>query len=412
MKSDLDQLMQARELAAIIIGIDHNYSPPLDYLTGGAHVSRGLAIKKLGETPVLIIDPMEREEAAATGLPVRTIPEMGWLDMLDDANGDRVAAEIIFWGHCLKELGIDSGKIGIYGVSDMNLILELVRLMDAHYPEYDFRGELGQTLFEQAAITKSAEEIERMKSIADRTNAAMEAAWNFISGHSERDGQVVNADGEPLTIGTVKRFVRRELLDRGLEDTGMIFAQGRDGGIPHSRGQDDMVLKTGESIVFDLFPRELGGGYHHDMTRTWCIGYAPPHIQTAYDQVMSAFDIAVETFAVGKPTHLMQEAVQDYLEAQGHPTARSQPGTTNGYVHGLGHGIGLQVHEQPRINHTGKTDVFAVGNIITIEPGVYYPEREGGGFGVRVEDTCYVSDDGELISITPFRKDLVLPLQG
>ncbi|MEQ8674816.1 MAG: M24 family metallopeptidase [Aggregatilineales bacterium] len=412
MKSDLDRLMQARDLAAFVIAIDHNYSPPLDYLTDGVHISRGLAIKKQGETPVLIVDPMEREEASATGLPIRTFTDMGWLDMLESADGDRVAAEIVFWGHCLKELGVESGKIGIYGVSDLNLILELVRLMDAQYPEYAFVGEMGTTLFEEAAITKDADEIARMQSVAERTSAVMEATWQFISGHSDSDGVVVNVQGEPLTIGAVKRFVRRELLDRNLEDTGMIFAQGRDGGIPHSHGQDDMALKTGESIVFDLFPREMGGGYHHDMTRTWCIGYAPPHVQNAYEQVMSAFDIAVETFAVGKPTHMMQEAVQGYFEAQGHPTARNQPGTTNGYVHGLGHGIGLQVHEKPGINHIGKEDVFMVGNIITIEPGLYYPESEQGGFGVRVEDTCYVNENGELISITPFRKDLVLPLKG
>jgi len=125
--------------------------------------------------------------------------------------------------------------------------------------------------------------------------------------------------------------------------------------------------------------------------------------------VMEAFDVAVEAFGVGKHTHLMQEAVQYYLERKQHPTARSHPGTTEGYVHGLGHGLGLQVHESPSINHTNKTDKFEVGNVITIEPGLYYPDR---GYGIRIEDTFYISEQGELISLTPFRKDLILPLQG
>lgn len=188
----------------------------------------------------------------------------------------------------------------------------------------------------------------------------------------------------------------------------MIFAQGRDAGFPHSRGQADMPLKLGQSIVFDLFPQELGGGYHHDVTRTWSIGYATPEVQNVYDQVMQAFDISVESFGLGKPTHLMQEAVLDYYEANGHPTQRSQPGTMSGYVHSLGHGLGLNIHERPSLSHVRRDDIFQIGNCVTIEPGLYYPDD---GLGVRVEDTFVVTERGELQSITSFRKDLVLPLK-
>lgn len=409
MKSDLDRLMQQRNLAAIVVAVDHNYSPPLDYLAGRVHITKGLAIKKTGDDPVLVVSPMEIEEAKVSGLTCHTFNDLGWDEMLKHAEYDHTAAEIVFWGHCLKTFDIESGKIGIYGVSDLNLILELVRLMDNTYPEYDFRGEMGGTLFDEASLTKDAEEIARLREVGRRTNAVVAATWDFIAGHNERHGQVVNADGAPLTIGAVKRFIRRQLLDHELEEHGMIFAMGRDGGFPHSRGQDDMTLCTGQSIVFDIFPREMGGGYHHDMTRTWCIGYAPDGVQRAYNEVMTAFDIAVETYALGKPTHLMQEAVQDYLEQQGHPTARSQPGTMTGYVHGLGHGLGLQVHEAPKINHTSHEDTFQVGNVITIEPGVYYPDA---GYGMRVEDTFIITAEGQLESITDFRKDLVLPLKG
>lgn len=168
-----------------------------------------------------------------------------------------------------------------------------------------------------------------------------------------------------------------------------------------------MVLKAGQSIVFDLFPREIGGGYHHDSTRTWCIGYAPPEVQQAYDTVMEAIDIALETFSIGKPTHLMQEAVLDYFESKGHPTSRSQPGTNRGYVHSLGHGVGLNIHERPSISHRRRADTFQVGNCLTIEPGLYYPEQ---GFGIRVEDLYIVSDAGELVSLTYFHKDLIIPM--
>ena len=167
-----------------------------------------------------------------------------------------------------------------------------------------------------------------------------------------------------------------------------------------------MGLHLGQSIVFDLFPREVGGGYFHDTTRTWCIGYAPPEVQEIYDQVMEAMDISVEVFRPGIPAKQLQEAVLDYFESKGHATPRSTPGATNGYVHSLGHGVGLNIHERPSMNHMTK-DVLQPGNVITIEPGLYYPER---GFGVRVEDTFYVDEGGNLVSLTDFRKDLVLPV--
>jgi Xaa-Pro aminopeptidase len=168
--------------------------------------------------------------------------------------------------------------------------------------------------------------------------------------------------------------------------------------------------------VFDLFPREQGGGYYHDMTRTWCIGYAPEEVREAYAQVMGAFNVALNTFAVGRNVCEMQDAVQAYFEERKHPTGRSYPGTTVGYTHGLGHGVGLSVHEGFIINQHNKNDTFQVGNVITIEPGLYYPER---GFGVRVEDTFYVQDGGmlvnpkdQLVSLTDVSKDLILPLRG
>ena len=117
----------------------------------------------------------------------------------------------------------------------------------------------------------------------------------------------------------------------------------------------------------------------------------------------------MEQFGMGRPTAEMQLAVQDYFESLGHPTLRNTPGTNVGYVHSLGHGVGLNIHESPRIAHNVKEDVFAAGNVITIEPGLYYPEQ---GFGVRVEDLLIVTPRGELVSLTDMPKDLILPLRG
>ncbi len=101
-----------------------------------------------------------------------------------------------------------------------------------------------------------------------------------------------------------------------------------------------------------------------------------------------------------------QELTCDIFEEQGHKTLRSHPGTQEGYVHSLGHGLGLQIHSRPRLSAVS-TDTIQPGQVLTVEPGLYYPER---GFGVRVEDTVVVEADGAIRSLTPFPKDLVIPV--
>lgn len=409
MKSDLDRLMAARELQAVIVTGDAESNPPRDYLTNRAHVTGGLVIKKRGDAPVMIVNPMEIEEAAKSGLTAYTYNDLDFARLLEQAEGNRSKAEVALWGRCLEKLGIPQGKIGVYGVGNLNIMLEFVPLLEAGNPGYQFIGEMGMTLFDEAYVTKDADEIRQIRQVAAATSAVLEETWNYIAGHRAQADTVVKPDGSPLTIGDVKRFVRRALLDRELEDTGMIFAEGRDAGFPHSRGENDMPLKLGQSIVFDLFPRQLGGGYYHDCTRTWCLGYAPDEVKRAYDEVMTAFQIALDTYAEpGQPAHTLQDAVLDYFESQGHATLRSQPGTNEGYVHGLGHGVGLNIHERPSMSHLLKDDILQTGNMITIEPGLYYPER---GFGVREEDSFIIDESGKLVALTDFHKQLVLPIE-
>ncbi len=408
MKNDLDQLMQQRELAAIIVVGGSHVNVPRAYLSNGAHVTGGYIVKKRGEAAVMVVNAMETEEAAKSGLRVLSYFDLGWADLLNTFDGDQTKASLMFWGRMLEKLGVDGGKIGIYGEGAIHQYIAMIPRLNEALHAYQFVGEDGKTIFDEAFQTKDADELLRIRSVAARTNEVLGQTWDYIASHLTDGDTVVDAEGKALTIGDVKRFVRRALLDRDLEDTDMIFAQGRDGGFPHSRGEDDMALRVGEPIVFDLFPREIGGGYYHDVTRTWSINVVRPEVQNAYELVMNALDVAIDTFQPNIPAKIVQESVQSYFESHGHPTGRSHPGTTIGYVHGLGHGVGLEIHESPSIGHLSK-DTLAVGNVITLEPGLYYPEQ---GFGVRVEDTFYVDANGTLISLTDFRKDILLPLRG
>ena len=407
MKSDLDRLMLERNIDAFIVTGGEEFNAIRFYLSNGAQITHGSVFKLRDNEALLVCSRMELEEAQKSGLRVQTDAELGFHEHLAAAEGDSYRATALFWADILSRMGLNGGRVGLYGTWQVNKTIALLEVLRERLPQYQFVAEGKRTLFEEAMLTKDQQEISRLVSVAERTNTVMEIAWNFIARLNVEGEFLFDETGHQVTVGDIKSLVRRELMARGLEDTNMIFAQGRDAGFPHSRGEAEMPLQIGQAIVFDLFPREPGGGYHHDMTRTWCIGYAPAEVQDAYDTVMEAFDISVETFGLHKPTHLMQEAVLDHYEANGHPTIRSDPRAMEGYIHSLGHGVGIEIHESPSISHIRRDDVLQIGNVLTIEPGLYYPER---GFGVRVEDLFVIDDSGELVSLTSFRKDLVIPL--
>ncbi|MEZ4555229.1 MAG: M24 family metallopeptidase [Caldilineaceae bacterium] len=167
-------------------------------------------------------------------------------------------------------------------------------------------------------------------------------------------------------------------------------------------------MRLGQSIVFDIFPL-VPSGYFHDLTRTWSLGYATDEVLEAWEQTKTIFDRVMAAVALGVPCRDLQNMTCDFYEALGHPTARSRPGTHEGYVHSLGHGIGLDIHEEPSLSHReGNTTVLMPGHVFSVEPGLYYPDR---GFGVRIEDSVAFRESGALINLTDVPYDLVVPVR-
>jgi Xaa-Pro aminopeptidase len=234
---------------------------------------------------------------------------------------------------------------------------------------------------------------------------------DFLCSHPAKNGVLLKADGQPLTIGQVKRMINLWLAERGADNPeGTIFAIGKDAGVPHSTGQAEDVLKLGQTIVFDIFPCEAGGGYHYDFTRTWCLGYAPDEVQALFEDVLGVYRQVMASLEVGASFKRSQKLTCELFEALGHPTVQSNPQTENGYVHSVGHGLGLYVHERPSSGTSApETDRLDPGVVVTIEPGLYYPER---GMGVRLEDTVWVSPEGGFEILAPYPLDLVLPVKA
>jgi len=201
-----------------------------------------------------------------------------------------------------------------------------------------------------------------------------------------------------VTIGRLRREVRRVFFEAGLvEPHGNIIAMGRDAGVPHNEGNDSDVLEEGRPIVIDLYPAQENGGYYFDVTRTYCVGRASQELKEIHALVHDAVKKTVDGLAVGTPGRVYQEGVCDLFEAHGHRTIRQDERVEEGYVHGLGHGIGLEVHERPRLSAASNPDLILPGSLFTVEPGLYYPSR---GLGVRIEDVIYAHPDGSFENLT------------
>ncbi len=402
--------MQERGLDALWIMGPANHNPAMVYFTGVANLTRADLIKKRGDTPVLFHYPMEREEAARTGLRCRNLNEFNLDEILKEAGGNPAKAGAIRMARIFREMGI-RGRVAIGGNVELSSMYAMLAELPVQAPDIQLVSEGEDPILIRARSTKSLEEIERIRSIGKLSTAVIGETAEFLSSHRARGEVLVGRGGEALTIGAVKAFIRRALAGHGAEaPEGTIFAQGRDAAIPHSTGTDSEPVYTGKTIVFDLFPCEMGGGYFYDITRTWCMGYAPEEAEDLHRQVLLAYANAEERIRAGMRANEVQPGVCGMFEARGHPTIRTDPKTERGYVHLIGHGLGLNVHESPSFTMADTNrDVLQPGAVFTIEPGLYYPDR---GMGVRLENTVWIRPDGAVEVVAPYPLNLVLPVRG
>ena len=409
MKQELDRLMAERNLDAFLVLGNAAGNPVMNYLTGGAHLERALVLKRRSGPLTLVHGGMERDTAAETGLRlVDRDAQYNLMRYLQEHDGNRLAAEVAYLADVIQSEQL-RGKLGVYGMIDAGAAMLLLNLLQDRLFETEIVGEFGDSLFGLARETKDAAEIAQMAEAGRLTGIVVGETQEFVCGHSVRGDLIVKAEGAPLTIGDVKAFIRTRLLHHGLaEDGDTIFAQGREAGVPHNRGTETVALRLGQPIIFDIFPR-IGSGYYHDMTRTWSFGYATDEVSAVYEQVKEIFDRTMAAARAGLPCRDLQQMTLDYFEAKGHPTARTHPGGHDGYVHSLGHGVGLDVHEGPSLSiAAGNVAHLAPGHVVSIEPGLYYPER---GYGVRVEDTIALVEDGSVLNLTDFPYDLIVPMR-
>jgi len=253
--------------------------------------------------------------------------------------------------------------------------------------------------------------VARIRRMGAVTTTVVKMVQDYLTSCEVRADEVLlKENGSPLTIGDVKSKIALWLAERGAVDVeGTIFAIGRDAGVPHSAGTPEDLLTLGKTIVFDIFPAEKGGGYFYDFTRTWSLGYASPEAQTLYDQVREIYDKIIENIDLNASFIDYQRMTCEYFESKGHKSPLNTKAPLDGYVHSLGHGVGLNIHERPWSSLLATEDnLLKPGVVVSIEPGLYYPEK---GMGMRIEDTYWVRPDGKFELLAEYPYDFVLPMK-
>jgi Xaa-Pro aminopeptidase len=409
MKSDIDQLMEDHGMDAILVTGPAKHNPAMYYFTGGAHLTHADLIKKRGEEPILLYAPMERDEAAKTGLSVRNYADYPLQDLLKESDGDVIKAAGLRYKKIFEDLGITSGRISVYGKSEVGRTFATYSYLQEIMPGITLIGEGSDSMLLQAMATKDMDEIENIRSIGEITVAIVDRVADFLTTQNVKDDVLVTSDDEPITVADVKSLINLWLAEMGAENPeGTIFAIGRDSGVPHSAGDPEDAIRLGKTIVFDIFPCQSGGGYFFDFTRTWCLGYATDEAQSLYEDVLGVYTQIMSELKGNTLCKPYQKRTCELFEERGHPTIKQDAKIQEGYVHSLGHGLGLHVHERPWFGQTAtEDDKLSPGVVVTIEPGLYYPERE---MGCRLENTVWVTQDNNIEVMVEYPLDFVLPM--
>ncbi|MEO8196063.1 MAG: M24 family metallopeptidase [Thermoanaerobaculia bacterium] len=372
--------------------------PERAFFVHPAKLGEALVVVLPGEPPRLgYLTPMERDEAAATGLDLLSPEDLDvarWAR--DTPQTGAFHANVL--AQALQRSGVSPGRIALAGRLPLGLAAEVLERLAGE--GWSFVSASDALL--RIRKHKTAAELAKIRRVAGVTGAAIRAVAGLLAAAGVRDS-ALELEGEPLRVARLKAKVARIFAGAGLEQPrGNIVAPGGEGGVPHSSGTPSRILRAGETLVVDLFPR---GGLFADCTRTFCVGEPPERVAAAFAAVREALALAHAAARPGAHGWDLQVAVCEAFTAKGYATPLSEPGTLQGYVHGLGHGVGFELHEYPSFKRQAQADgLLAVGDVLTLEPGLYDPAPVDG-YGIRLEDLVFLNAEAPEI-LTPLPTEL------
>lgn len=333
--------------------------------------------KRNRQPGTIIVPQMEAERASREAIAgVMTRNQAGLYDIIkNEKNPWKASAQMI------------AGQTGKTLLVSPDLPAALLRALE----------EYARVIVDEGTVNlmrakKTPEEIRFIQTVQKKTERAMASGISLISHAKEKKG-ILYHNGTPLTSEIVRTEMHKQLMDAGCRAVETIISCGNDTAFPHIIGSGPLMAN--EPIVIDMFPRDESTGYYADMTRTISKGKPDQQIIDMYEAVKEAQTIGISTIKAGVPGADAHNAVVDYFKSRGYES------DTRGFIHNLGHGVGLQVHEFPTMGPTGGN--LEPGFVVTVEPGLYYPEIGG----IRLEDMGVVRPK-KFMDFTKFKEELIV----
>jgi Xaa-Pro aminopeptidase len=398
LRERLEEEMGRRGIEAVIAYGESRSNPNFYYLTRVLIPRGGLFFKAIGSDPVLVVSEVDLG-LASKGFEgaVTTFSELIGKPPRDPA--DAIALSI---KELLRRNGVS--KVAIYARGEFSASLRIwERLREGGF---EVIVEQYPSLVDSMRELKTEEERRRISEIGRSVVEVFESICELL-GKCRIRGNSVYHGGRPLRVGDLKSLAMVELAERGLVPAeGIIISSGRRSSDPHYPGSRRDPIRKGYPIVIDIFPRGEDC-YFFDMTRTFLIGRSAA-IERMHSLVVRAQGLAKDVLAEGGRASEAMDAACELFERNGFETIRGRleggPIPRRGFIHSLGHGVGLTIGERPFLRH-GEDYPLREGHAFTIEPGLYDP-RLGG---VRVEDLFFF-EGGKIRAATGrlFPQELVI----
>lgn len=251
-------------------------------------------------------------------------------------------------------------------------------------------------LFWPDRAAKTNQELELMSRASRITEAGLARAMEVLKRSKPGPGQRLRWAGRPLTSEILRAEIDSAILRAGGQPAGTIVAGGDQACDPHERGSGPLLANS--LIILDIFPRDAKSGYFGDLTRTVVRGRASEAQRQLWDAVKAGQALALRRIKAGVDGMEIHQAIQALFVRRGYATGVRR-GRRVGFFHGTGHGLGLEIHEYPRLQKVALQE----RQVVTVEPGLYYP----GLGGVRLEDVVVVTKSGcKMLSRFPKRLEI------